>query len=194
MKINERTVIEGDRVYLVPYEEHHVKKYHEWMKSAELQTLTASEPLSLEEEYKMQKSWREDNDKCTFIILCKSKYDETKDEIQAMIGDTNIFLKYEDNVAEIEIMIAEKDARGKGLGKEAVLMMLRYGIFQLKITTYRAIILQDNIRSIILFDKLGFQKVLENKVFNEIILEKKVCEKWTEWIKSKTPNYKEKLR
>lgn len=27
MKINERTVIEGDRVYLVPYEEHHVKKF-----------------------------------------------------------------------------------------------------------------------------------------------------------------------
>lgn len=150
---------------------------------------------------------------CTFIILCKNKYNETKDEIKSMIGDTNIFLKYEDNVAEIEIMIADKTARGKGLGKESVLIMLRYGIFKnsyyqvikftvieliiflgivnLNITTYRAIILQDNVTSITLFDKLGFQKVKENKVFNEVIFEKKVTENWIYWIKSMTPNYKE---
>ena len=32
------------------------------MKSKELQELTASEPLTLKEEYEMQKSWREDDD------------------------------------------------------------------------------------------------------------------------------------
>lgn len=37
-------------------------RYHEWMKSPELQQLTASEPLSLQQEYDMQKSWREDDD------------------------------------------------------------------------------------------------------------------------------------
>lgn len=37
-------------------------RYHEWMKSPELQQLTASEPLTLEQEYLMQKSWRQDDD------------------------------------------------------------------------------------------------------------------------------------
>lgn len=46
-------------------------RYHEWMKSVELRTLTASEPLTLEEEYEMQKTWREDEDSVfySYIIL-----------------------------------------------------------------------------------------------------------------------------
>lgn len=36
------------------------------MKSEELQRLTASEPLTLEQEYAMQRSWREDADSETW--------------------------------------------------------------------------------------------------------------------------------
>lgn len=40
------------------------------MKSEDLQKLTASEPLTLEEEYDMQKSWCEDDDsECKLYIV-----------------------------------------------------------------------------------------------------------------------------
>ena len=54
MRENWTTRLTGSRVVLVPYRRAHVPKYHEWMKSTQLQELTGSEPLSLEEEYQMQ--------------------------------------------------------------------------------------------------------------------------------------------
>ncbi|XP_041888413.1 N-acetyltransferase 9 isoform X3 [Corvus kubaryi] len=66
MKINQDTVLRGKKVTLVPYTAAHVLRYHEWMQSEELQRLTASEPLSLEQEYEMQRSWQNDADKPSY--------------------------------------------------------------------------------------------------------------------------------
>lgn len=52
--------IKGKSIELVPYEEKFVPNYHEWMKDPYILEMTASEPLSLEEEYEMQKTWMAD--------------------------------------------------------------------------------------------------------------------------------------
>ena len=49
-----------------------------------------------------------------------------------MIGDTNLFFHNSEDgkrLAEAEIMIAVNNARKKRRGWEAMLLMLRYGIF-----------------------------------------------------------------
>ncbi|XP_039765835.1 N-acetyltransferase 9 isoform X2 [Pararge aegeria] len=162
MRINSNTLINGLNVVLVPYRDYHVPKYHEWMKSEELQKLTASEPLTLDEEYKMQKSWRDDEDK-------------------SMIGDTNIFIINKDTAtAEIEIMIAEESARGKKLGSEAVIAMMFYGIKYIGVRIYQAKISFVNEVSINMFKKLGFLEQSRSEVFQEITLEKSVSADWTE--------------
>ncbi len=56
-------------------------RYHTWMENEEIRELTASLPLSIDEEYEMQQTWLNDKDKCTFIILSKEIWDRTQDEI-----------------------------------------------------------------------------------------------------------------
>ncbi|XP_018577960.1 N-acetyltransferase 9-like protein [Anoplophora glabripennis] len=191
MYFNKDTIICGKNVVLVPYKEEHVLKYHEWMKSEELQILTASEPLTLEEEYTMQKSWLMDENKCTFIILDKSKYELTGNEIEAMIGDTNLFFANADDrlCAEAEIMIAEKWARGKKCGWEAILLMFMYGIDTLGVKQFIVKISYINTISINMFKNMGFVELSRSNVFQEITFSKIVDEMWINWIKTNLGNF-----
>ncbi|KAJ7481058.1 GNAT domain-containing protein [Mycena galericulata] len=153
MKVNANTVLVGPgKVVLVPYRPEHVPRYHAWMQDAELRELTASEPLTLDEEFEMQRKWQLDEDKLTFIVCARGS--ETLDSGSSltpsdprvsalpMIGDVNIFLhgppphlrvpdsaleEEEDQFyAEVEIMIAERDYRRKGFALEALQLMLGY--------------------------------------------------------------------
>ncbi|KAF9362469.1 N-acetyltransferase 9 [Mortierella sp. NVP85] len=114
MLANERTALVGEKCVLVPYLKRHVEQYNKWMQSPELLELTASEPLTLEQEYEMQRSWREDENKCTFIILAREQLDQQVTPENAlthkMAGDVNLFFNDHDDPhsAEIEIMIAGK--------------------------------------------------------------------------------------
>lgn len=192
MRLNENTKIVGKKVILVPYCEAHVQKYHEWMKSPELQELTASEPLTLEEEYAMQRSWREDEDKCTFLVLCRSTYEKTDNEIDSLVGDTNLFLRVDDvgeykdgkrsQVAEAEIMIAEIEARGKGYGWEAMLLLLKYAQQNLRIKKYEVKIGIKNEKSLRMFNKMQFKEVARSAVFEEVTLERIVDDEWIKWL------------
>lgn len=193
MRLNWTTKIKGDKVVLVPYCEHHVATYHEWMKSEELRHLTGSEPLTLEEEFAMQQTWLESEDKCTFIVLSKQLLQDEKtinDEINAMVGDTNIFVRTDDQgkptVGEAEIMIAEKSARGQGLGWEAMCLLLLYGVDKLNLKRYEAKIKTENHASIAMFAKLGFAEVSRSLVFGEITFSRDVTDEWMQFLSSTT--------
>ncbi|CAO2814244.1 unnamed protein product [Amaranthus hypochondriacus] len=145
--------LEGEKVIMVEYMKEHVLKYHQWMQDPSLLSATASEPLTLDQEYDMQLSWNQDP--------------------LTMVGDVNIYMNdLEDPLlAEIEIMIAEPKSRGKGLGKEAVMMMMAFSVENLGIHTFRAKIGESNQASLDLFHKLGFQDSSFSAIFKEWTLE-----------------------
>ncbi|KAG6015335.1 hypothetical protein E4U54_003679 [Claviceps lovelessii] len=146
MRINQGTAIKASRVFLVPYEARHVPRYHTWMKDPAIQEATASEPLTLQEEYENQRSWRASHDKLTFIICCAAPSDAAgsatvragvADAEERMRGDVNLFI-YDDELGdpaadeagglrgEIDVMIAEKGHWRKGYGRAAVECLLMY--------------------------------------------------------------------
>ena len=97
----------------------------------------------------------------------KKSLDDSGDEVTAMVGDTNLFINGEGE-AEAEIMIAEQEARGKKMGWEAMMLMLRYGVEMLKISRFEVKIKTDNVASVKMFSKLGFEEQSRSEVFNEI--------------------------
>ncbi|OZC09558.1 acetyltransferase, GNAT family [Onchocerca flexuosa] len=141
MRINEHTKLIGQKVILVPYCKHHVVKYHTWMENEELRRLTASERLSLEDAGKM---------------------------IASMVGDINIFLN--DSIAELTVMIAESEWHRKGLGEEAVRIMLKFAFEIIGLRIFEVKISDDNISSLKLFQKIGFFLTSHCSKFHEYTL------------------------
>jgi len=161
------------------------------MKNEEIQEATASEPLSLDEEYAMQQSWRNDHDKLTFIA-CLPLSDNEKDVVagehdkpERMIGDVNLFLSRADEdeegcIGELELMIASPSHRRQGYGRATILTFLHYIQTHLPSilsefnapnthqSTKKISLLQlkvkiggKNEKSIKLFESIGFIKVAE---------------------------------
>ncbi|XP_020241691.1 N-acetyltransferase 9-like protein isoform X2 [Asparagus officinalis] len=167
----------GEKVILVPYMREHVPKYHQWMQDPSLLQATGSEPLSLDQEYQMHLSWTQDPNKHTFIVLDKELMEGSfvhgDAHVEAMAGDVNIYMNDPDNLllAEVEIMIAEPKSRGKGLGKESVLMMMEFAVDKYGIQTFCVKIGETNTASLGLFRKLGFKDASYSEVFKEVTLE-----------------------
>eukprot|EP00741_Cyanophora_paradoxa_P002861 tig00000640_g2777.t1 len=175
MRANAKLVLEGASVLLVPYEKEHVVQYNRWMQDATLQELTGSEPLTLEEEYEMQRSWREDEKKLTFILLDPTLPDTegTGQHGGGMAGDVNVYFHdyLDPGTGEIEVMVAEPQCRRKGIASEALGIMMHYGAEDLGVQRYEAKIKEHNAASIAMFEKLGYSFVSRSEAFGEVTYE-----------------------
>lgn len=117
--------------------------------------------------------------------------------VDAMVGDVNLFVsdeedeeeidpfapwtetsvadtKHQQQQAEVDIMIADPAYRGKGLGREATILMMLYGAKNLGFRRFFCKINEDNHSSRALFQlKLGFVEIAYVAVFKQYELELK---------------------
>ncbi|KAK4075282.1 uncharacterized protein Triagg1_4403 [Trichoderma aggressivum f. europaeum] len=165
--------------------------------------------MTLEEEYENQESWRTSHDKLTFIVcepLSGAASNEKQIKAQVddspvkMKGDINFFLYLanDDEVAEpresstirltgeVDVMIANTQHRGKGVGEAAVRSILAYirrnlpeilkeyaqgeglDVEKVQLVGLMAKIKQENTGSRALFKKLGFRQEGEANYFGEV--------------------------
>lgn len=193
MKDNWNLVCCGNNVALVPYSEKFVPNYHKWMTNPEILELTASDSLSLDEEFEMQSTWKNDPTKCTFIVLsiessgnpfltdCTNTIldhptSTAIDEESMMAGDVNLFLHDSDDPgnAEIEIMIAEEKYQRRGYARESLNIMMYYGVKHLNVHRFFAKINENNFASINLFKSLGYIEINYVSAFQEFEYEFRV--------------------
>lgn len=159
-------IIQGTKIRLVPYLEEHVPSYHSWLNNQEMQRLTCTEPVSLQEEYEYQRNWNSKSDRMIRLIEADG----------VLIGDINLFRNDQldnDCMWEVNIMIVKEEDRRHGYASEALELMLR----EYHINNVMAKVHKDNQASIKFFRK-SFQQVNdEPDVFGNIIFvrTKEVC-------------------
>ena len=81
-------------------------------------------------------------------------------EADAVIGLIDLFdFDPKNRRAGLGIVILTADERGKGFGSEAITMLSDYAFITLDVHQLYANVIEDNLASIHLFEKLGFEKV-----------------------------------
>lgn len=160
----------GRRVYLVPFSEQHLadSKYLSWVSDPNVMRYVGRDeylrPIAFSEVRKyVERLWSAKG--CTFLAIHHSAHD-------AFIGTVKIhFFDLEGQrrgVADIGIMIGNRDFRGKGLASDALHTACRYAFDELAARKLTAGAMAPNEPVIRAFKKIGF--VEEGRLRNHLLV------------------------
>jgi RimJ/RimL family protein N-acetyltransferase len=151
------------KISLIPYGPEHVSFYPQWFSTdPQLYQLTDTDP-SVADFTATQQSIAEDPYSAVWII-----YDN-----EIAVGDVGIFLHpwLEDYECEIEVMIAVQEFRRRGIAVAVIEFLIQFIKVERKERKKMiAKIKQGNIKSIRMFEKLGFKQEQFDEKFNTHIL------------------------
>jgi len=142
----------GDRVVLRPMEGEEAPLFQAWLNDPENhQYLQRFRPLNLAEERQFLGSIHEKSGDHLFGIALR--------EGERLIGTCGLHgAALPNRSAELGILIGDRDAQGKGLGAEAIRLLLDYGFGTLGLHRVSLHVYANNARGIRCYEKSGFRR------------------------------------
>jgi len=148
----ERKPLIGERVFLRPFCKSDLQHILRWSNDVELRKLIGEvAPMSRAEAEKWYKELRADKDRVWFVIVLKKG--------NRVIGEAGLLRMFRPwRNTDMTIIIGEKDARGKGYGKEVGRLLLTYAFEELGFHRISVGVVGFNKNALRFWKSLGFKK------------------------------------
>lgn len=142
----------GERLYLRPVEKDDSAYLRTWSNDPEMRCLTGEvTPMSQSAAEKYCEHVQTAEDRVWLMMVVK--------ENERVIGETGLLrIFYPWRTADLSIMIGDRYARGKGYGKEAILLMLDYAFGALALHRIAIGVVGFNERALRFYEKVGFKR------------------------------------
>ena len=165
----------GDSIYLSPRNSEDIEIFTKWLNDFQVTDGLGRSGLMVtlndEKEY-LEKIHDNDNKNYYFVIVTLEN-----DEMIGTISLEN--MNYINRSAELGIFIGDETYRGKGIGEEAIHLILDYGFNYLNLNSIQLTVLTFNERAIACYKKCGFKEVgrlreayyLNGKYYDKILMD-----------------------
>lgn len=141
----------GDRVALGPGRRDLIPLYQAWINDLSVTRFLRSWPMTLDQEVAWYEGMVKNRDLAYFTIYELPSY--------RPIGGVDLHnIDVRNRTAELGIMIGERDARGRGLGTEAVRLVCDYGFHALELNSIWLLTFGWNIAGQKAYAKAGFKE------------------------------------
>lgn len=156
-------MIIGEKIILREIEEDDLNSIVKWRNDpAILRWLFSYSPLNKTKQRRWYEKYLDDDSQQTFII-------EVKEE-KIPIGTVGLMnIDYKNQRAELGVLIGDESWQNKGIGKEALDLLIKFAFDGMNIRKIKAIVFEKNVPAIKLYKSCGFveEGVLKKEVYKD---------------------------
>ena len=143
----------GPRVYLRALEVGDAtERYSGWLSDPQVNHFLATKSATVPQlkQYITEKNQKDD---CVLLGIFLKDSD-------AMVGTIKLeYIDYDKRTADIAIMLGDRSQAGKGLGGEAMRVLIRYAFSNLGLSEITLCVVVQNVGAVRVYEKLGFKEM-----------------------------------